>query len=652
MFYPQAMTEIDLIIPAKDLLAVTNVLAGQGVFHQIDASYLSSETESDSADSWQNKAVTYGGLERRVLVAMQTLSVEEGPPLAADRAPMIGIEVVRPLVEQIEREVQKASEQLAGDQKRLEQLESYLHQLEPVASVDLDISTLRKSHYIFTMLGTIPVVNLERLRMSLARIPFVLLTLRQDRQNAVVWLAGTRRNADVLSRAARSAYLNPLDLPDVHRGTPSEVIQSLHTAIERAQEHIAEQKTTLIQLHESRKQQLQTLLWRVRASRMLADAMAHFGRLRYTYLLVGWVASSHLADLTERLKQVSKETLIETFPAKRSRVKQDVPVSLHNPRILHPFQQLVTTFAQPRYDELDPTFLIALTFPLLFGAMFGDVGHGLELALLGLLLTSRRVKALRSLAGLGRLITACGLAGALFGFLYGSIFGLENVLPALWMRPIDNIMQILYVSIGAGIVLLSAGFLFNILNAAIAQDWGRLLADHNGIAGLILYWSLITLAAGAFLGSLPIPSSVFVALTVVAGLIVMFSEVLRHLIEGHRPLIEGGLGTYAVQVFFEMFETLIGLLSNSLSYVRVGAFAVAHAGLSAVFFILAGLISPSHGVGYWAMAVLGNLFIVGFEGLIVGIQTMRLEYYEFFSRFFTGGGTHYKPLTLLPTADE
>jgi V/A-type H+-transporting ATPase subunit I len=652
MFYPQAMTEVDLIVPAKDLLAVTNVLAGQGVFHQIDSSYLGSETEPDSTDTWQAKASIYGGLERRVLTTMQTLGVEEGPPLMADRAPMIGIEVVRSLVDQIEQEVQEASEQLAGDQKRLEQLGSYLHQLEPITGVDLDISTLRKSRYIFTMLGTIPVVNLERLRMSLARIPFVLLTLRQDRQNAVVWLAGTRRNADVLSRAARSAYLNPLDLPDVHHGTPSEVIQSLHTATARAQEHIAEQKTTLAQLQESREQELQILLWRVRASRMLADAMAHFGKLHYTYVLVGWVTSSRLADLTERLKRTSKETLIETFPAKRNQVERDVPVALHNPRLLHPFQQLVTTFAQPRYDELDPTFLIALTFPLLFGAMFGDVGHGLELALVGLLLTSRKIKALHSLAGLGRLVTVCGLAGALFGFLYGSVFGLENVLRPLWMRPIDNILQILYVSIGAGIVLLSAGFLFNILNAAMARDWGRLFVDHNSIAGLVLYWSLIGLVAKTLFGSLPIPSSVFVAFAVVSGLIVMFSEVFRHLIEGRRPLVEGGLGTYAIQVFFEMFETLIALLSNSLSYVRVGAFAVAHAGLSSVFFILAELISPSRGVGYWAMVVVGNLFIVGFEGLIVGIQTMRLEYYEFFSKFFTGGGTHYKPLTLLPTADE
>jgi V/A-type H+-transporting ATPase subunit I len=653
MFYAQAMTETELIVPEKDLLAVTHVLAGQGIFHQVDASYASSETGLGSADFWQEQAAAYAALERRVLSTMQALEVEEGPPPSADRASMIEIEVVRPLVEQIEQEVQKESEQLVNEQKRLEQLESYLHQLEPVAGIDLDMGALRKSRYIFSMLGIIPVANLERLQASLARIPFVLLTLRRDHQNAIVWLAGTQRNADILERAARSAYLNPLDLPDVHQGTPSEIIESLHTALERAQQYIAGQKTTMTQLHEAHAQQLQTLLWRVRASRMLADAMTRFGRLHYTYLIVGWVPSSGLAALVQRLKQASKNILIETTPSKRrGSIKQNVPVALRNPGILGAFQQLVTTYARPRYEEVDPTWLITLTFPLLFGAMFGDVGHGLVLALLGGLVASRKVPALRGLANLGTIVAACGLVATLFGFLYGSVFGLENVLPALWIQPMHNIMQILTVAIGAGVVLLSVGFLISILNAWTAHDWGRLLFDHNGVAGLVLYWSLIGLAAGAFVGGLPVRPLVFVVPAAVASLAVMFSEALEHLIEGRRPVVEGGLGTYAVQAIFELFETLISFLSNSLSYVRVGAFAVAHGGLSAVVFILAEMVSPSRGVGYWIVIALGNLFIVGFEGLIVGIQTMRLEYYEFFSKFFTGGGMRYKPLTLLPTADE
>ena len=127
---------------------------------------------------------------------------------------------------------------------------------------------------------------------------------------------------------------------------------------------------------------------------------------------------------------------------------------------------------------------------------------------------------------------------------------------------------------------------------------------------------------------------------------VMFSDFLKNLVGGHRPLIEGGLGAYLFQAFFQLFETVVSFLSNSLSWVRVGAFAVAHGGLSAAFFILAELASPVKGVGYWFVLLLGNIFIVGFEGLIVGIQTMRLSYYEFFGKFFHGGGLKYEPLSL------
>jgi V/A-type H+-transporting ATPase subunit I len=132
----------------------------------------------------------------------------------------------------------------------------------------------------------------------------------------------------------------------------------------------------------------------------------------------------------------------------------------------------------------------------------------------------------------------------------------------------------------------------------------------------------------------------------------MFSELFKRMVEGYRPLIEDGVGTFIIQSVFELFETLISLLSNSLSYVRVGAFAVAHVGLSAVVFIFAKMASPTQGIGYWIVLAFGTLFIVGFEGLIVGIQTMRLSYYEFFSKFFTGGGARFEPLTLRPTKEE
>ena len=126
----------------------------------------------------------------------------------------------------------------------------------------------------------------------------------------------------------------------------------------------------------------------------------------------------------------------------------------------------------------------------------------------------------------------------------------------------------------------------------------------------------------------------------------MSAEFLEHLVHDVKPIFKGGFLLYFITAFFELFETLISFLSNSLSYVRVGAFAVAHAGLSQVVMILAQMVSPDRGVAYWIVILLGNIFIIGFEGMIVSIQTLRLEYYEFFSKFFRGGGTRYRPLQI------
>jgi V/A-type H+-transporting ATPase subunit I len=497
------------------------------------------------------------------------------------------------------------------------------------------------------MLGLIPEDHLARLETSLVHVPSVLVTLWKDNQRAVVVLAGMQQHADVLDRAARSAYLNPLNLPEEYQGTPQQIIGTLQAEIAQMHQHAAEREGAISELRKQRQDQLQALLWRVRTGRLLADALARVGRLRYTCLIAGWVPAARLDALIQQLKQVTEDVLVETTPVSRSRAGRDVPVALKSPGILGAFRLLVTIYGRPRYEEIDPTIFIAVTFPLLFGAMFGDVGHGLLLALLGGLLASRKVRALRGLAELGTVITICGLVAAVFGLLYGSVFGVEGVLPALWLRPLDNIMSILTTTIGAGVVLLSLGFILGIINACVARDWGALIVGHNGIAGATLYWSLLGIALQLILGKQVVPPVVLIVLAALAGLAVMFSEALQHLIDGRRPLIEGGVVTYVVQAIFEMADTLISILSNSLSYVRVGAFAVAHAGLSAVFFILAEMVSPAHGIGYWIVVVLGNVFIIGFEGVIVGIQTLRLEYYEFFSKFFKGGGLQYTPLVSL-----
>ena len=653
MFFPQEMTEVELIVPEKDLLTVTRLLSGQGIFHQADATYLSTDKETTSATAWQEKASAYSGLERRIQTIMLTLGSEEGRPQVKEYESTADLEKVRPLVEQIEQEVKNASDQITAQQKQLEQTENTLRQLEPVADVDLDISLIRSPHYLFSTIGMMPVENMDRMQTSLSRVPYVFLPLSQDNKRAVVWLVGPRKNADVLERAMRSAYLNPLVLPDNYQGTPAEIIAQLRKETQDAHQKIAELKTEITHLNEVHQEQLQSLLWEVRASRMMTDAIVRYGKMRYTYLIVGWIISDALPEFTRKLKLISKETLLEAIPTKRDGPIQEVPVRLGNPSLLRPFQMLVTTYAQPRYDEVDPTLLMTITFPLLFGAMFGDIGHGLLFALLGGLLVSKRVKSLRGFSALGGLIVACGFVSILFGVLYGSIFGREDILHAIWMSPVENIMTILITAIGFGAVLLSIGYLLAIFNSWRRRDWGRFLFHPRGIAGLVLYWSLLGLVVSMMAPSmLPVPPVIFIVLAVVGGIVVMFSELFEHLLSGHRPLISESIGTYGIQAFFELFETLIGILSNSLSYVRVGAFAVAHGFLTHAVYMIGGLVGPEFGVGWWVVAVLGNLFVVGFEGLIVSIQTMRLEYYEFFSKFFTGGGLRFQPLTVQPNVEK
>lgn len=650
MFRPQAMSKIELVVPESDIVPVTEALAALGVFQPVVSGRLGGERLSRQAEDWQERAAVFAELERRIMAVMEALDVDEGP-LPAETPNLIEPETARMDIKRLEWETRAPVRELEETQRKLVRLQRYLEQLKPIAGLEIDLSTLRSLRYTFVLPGTIPVANLNRLQTSLELIPSVLVTLRREEHLATVMLFGTQRDADILNRAARSAYLNPLELPEMYRGTPAEAIAVIEDEIARTRQYVAECQTTIDYLHETYVQRLRDLLWRVYASRTLAETIARYGRLRYTYLVAGWVPTSRVDALQREIRQASDKVLIEVDTPDR-REDGHIPVALDNPSSLGAFEGLVTTYGRPCYDELDPTPVIALTFPLIFGIMFGDVGHGLVLALLGLALVSRKIRALRGLSGMGVVIIACGVAAIIFGFLYGSVFGFEEALQPLWIRPLEDVMDILIAAVGIGVGLLSLGMVCNMVNAALTRRWGHLLFDHNGLAGLIFYWSLLGLVASAFIGNLPVSPIPFAALAAVSGLMVTFSEVLEHLVEGHRPLVKGSLSTYLIQTPIELFETLIGLLSNTLSYVRMGAFAVAHGALSMVVFILAEIISPARGVGYWIVVVLGNLFVIGFEGLIVGIQTLRLEYYEFFSKFFSGGGMRYRPLALVSKERE
>ncbi|MEB2332790.1 MAG: hypothetical protein OZ914_00545 [Anaerolineaceae bacterium] len=662
MFFPREMTEVELIIPSKDLVTVTKTLSGRGVFHQVDSAYLG--IESLGPNAWQEKAANYSALERRIQTTMHTLGLEEQQRSASDFDTIIDLGAAHADIDRIEGEVKEVGERLLAEKKRMELLESQLRQIEPISDVNVEVGALSKSEHLYSILGVMPAAQMSRLETSLARVPHVFFTLKEDSQKPVVWLLGPRSAYDVLDRAAKSAYLNPLTLPEEFIGTPEEIAAKTRKAIETSKQAIFGLEAQLKKLGDAHNAELQKLWWDVHVSHLMADAIARFGQLRHTYVVVGWVPTAELQALTERLKAASKEILIETMPTERTAHSANVPVALTNNKWLKPIQELITTYGRPGYGELDPTFMVMLTFPILYGAMFGDLGQGLLMMLVGALAHKRIF--MKGLQSIGLLLVYCGFFASVFGTLYGSIFGFEGHhiqeylgfhFEPLWISPVNDILTILGLAIDAGIVILLFSYLLSLFNAARAKDWAHFWFGHTGVVAIGFYLCFLTIL-NSLLGSTPIAPKLAAAisrlplpfgiLTPIFAVGVMLNGLFRNIVEGHRPLLDGG-AMFFVQAFMDLFEGAISMLSNTLSFVRVGAFAVAHGGLSLAIFSLAGT-EPT--IGFWITIIIGNIFITGFEGLIVYIQTMRLHYYEILGKFFHGGGMRFEPLRLNPSQEE
>jgi len=303
----------------------------------------------------------------------------------------------------------------------------------------------------------------------------------------------------------------------------------------------------------------------------------------------------------------------------------EVPSLVRYPGWLKPFIPLVKSYGVPRYGEFDPALPFAFTYLLLFGAMFGDIGHGGIILLLSLALLPRFGR----MAWVG---VAAGAVSMLFGLLYGSIFGFEDIIEAVWLSPLHDPIRVLGLAVGFGVGFICFTLLLNVRNKWAAGHVSEALFDSGGLAGLAFYLGAVGgLASLTGLVDLAQPAWALAVL----GLAVV---ALYKWIEARA-----GLGERILVTTIETLETAINLFSNTLSFMRVAAFSLNHVALAlAVFTLAAGLGTAGH----WITLVLGNVVIIVLEGAIVAIQALRLMYYEGFSRFFSGDGVEFVPLRL------
>ena len=496
------------------------------------------------------------------------------------------------------------------------------------ADLNIDLGMLRtKTRFLDFYVGSVPRENVRQLEGAVGLAKHLLFNYMATGDHAHVIIVGQPGGAEEaqLGSVLNAAGFQHLPIP---QGLDSEP-QELRRQIEERRKAIADERLTLrrqidawAEGNTERRLDAERTLILAEPFVTLDPSIRSAGHLA---CLCGWVPSRDVADLQARLHQALSLPFQMDARNPRADERPLVPTVAVKNRLLAPFAMLVHQYGIPQYGEVDPTPLFALTFLLMFGAMFGDLGQGAVIALAAWYYRDK----------LGRFAPFGILAGGssmVFGLLYGSVFGFEHVLPALWMSPLHDPILMLKLALGWGVIFLTIACLLAIYNRLVIGNTVGALLGHHGAVNLAFYlaliWGGVNLATAGRFGVLPM-TLVILALGTLAA---------HSWREQDAPV-----GEKILVVFIETLETVIGYVSNSLSFLRVAAFSLNHVALSIAVFTLAGMMGP---MGHWITVVLGNVFILVLEGGIVMIQVLRLEFYEGFARYFSGDGHEFAPLHL------
>lgn len=551
------------------------------------------------------------------------------------------------LIRNLDDELKELIDKKNGLVSRRDEFQTSRDRVLPFAGLNYDVKDILKFRFMKFRFGRISKEYYEKFSSYVYdTIDTVMFKCEEDGEYVWVVYFVPEKLADKIDAIYASMHFERSYLPDEYEGTPVEAGHVLDDRIAALQEQIDGVDKAIVEAISSRKEDFVAAYHAVRTFstnfdvRKMAAVTKH--DLHNFYIICGWMTQKDAAAFQKEIEHDSDTFCI--IEDDHSNIMSSPPTKMKNPGLFKPFEMYVEMYGLPSYNELDPTILIGITYSILFGFMFGDVGQGICLLIGGFLLY--RFKKVR-LAGI---ISCCGVFSTIFGFLFGSVFGFEDVIDAVWLRPSEamvnlpfigklNTVFVVAVAIGMGIILMC--MVLNIINSVRAHDTEKTYFDTNGVAGFVFYFALSCVIVLYMTGSTLPATVILVIMFLIPLLIIFFKEPLTAVMEKKSEKIEGGMGMFITQGIFELFEVLLSYFSNTLSFVRVGAFAVSHAAMMQVVLMLAG--AESGGSTNWAVVIGGNLFVCGMEGLIVGIQVLRLEYYELFSRFYRGSGRAFEP---------
>ena len=552
------------------------------------------------------------------------------------------VESLSRYVSEISEKMKILTEEITQTKNSILQYEQIIAQLKHLHGMDIDMEKLFSCKHIHVRFGKLPVDSYSKLEYyGNDSFTFVYYDVDKDyywgMYFAPIYLL---KKAD---KIFSDLYFERIWLPDYVTGKPEKETEDVNRKYAEAKEKAEKLEECRKNLIESEKEKINKVFCRLRYAYDCFELRSKVSVMKNNFIMVGFVPEKESEEFSETIRKISGVSVDIRPPDSDSNLQ--IPVKLKNNRFTNPFSLFVEMYGLPAYDGFNPTALVAVTYTILFGIMFGDLGQGLVISVLGSILYKKTGNKLCAV------ISRIGLSSAFFGLIFGSVFGFEHVLDPMYralgfeekpFEAMENVSVVLGAAIAIGVVLILISIIINIVTTFKKKEYDQALFGNNGVAGLVFYSAVLYAAVNLLIFQKNIFTPLFIIFLVVLPLVIMLlREPLGCMVSGKNFKSEG-VGDFIASNFFEVFEFLLGYVTNTLSFVRIGGFVLSHAAMMSVVMLLSEMFQGASPV----IVVLGNIFVIGMEGMLSGIPVLRLEFYEIFSRCYDGDGKPFEPVSV------
>ena len=521
--------------------------------------------------------------------------------------------------------------------EKLKNISESMEQISHFTELEIPFEEIFGAKFLKIRFGCIPRDCYPKLKAYEDKKDVLFFQCSKDDKNYWGLYTAPESKADEIDRIFASLYFERIHIPDI-TGTPKEIRKNLLTQQTQMTDRLNELDSKISSFWSENSEHCERVYAHLKIANLAFELRRYAAKDQdskyYTY--VGWVPTSSLKWFEKRVSQISDIQYEEYEPEEDTR--NSPPVKLKNRKPFRPFEMFTEMYGLPTYGSVDITPFVAITYSLLFGMMFADVGQGLVLAIGGYILY--KLKGVK----IAKMIVPCGVCSAFFGFLFGSVFGYEDLLDPVYhaiglphkpLEVMESINTILIMSIGIGIGLVVVSMLMSVYCCIRTKKIGEAIFSQNGLVGILFYGVLVCAIITFMTHKTILPGAVIAIVAVSCFVLLYIKELLIGKVDKHENYLPESWSDFFMQNLFEVIEYVLTYFSNTFSYLRVGAFVLVHAGMMMVFSSITS--DPKSPAGIVVM-IFGNIIVIALEGLLTGIQVLRLEFYEMFSRFYEGDG--------------